>query len=95
MQKKSKLKTILKISFIPYILLILTIICHSIFGRHSIDVMTTSKSVVYGIEAIEQDIFISIVVLWPVFVICIIYQIGYLINYIIKKYKERKGENEK
>ena len=84
-------KIILFITFIPYLYILSLSIYHAIFGY---DVYTLILPVyvktIYGIEAFREVFIINLLGLTfiPIIPICLIYQIVYLIIFIVKKYKK-------
>ncbi|MBO5141666.1 MAG: hypothetical protein J6C46_01475 [Clostridia bacterium] len=93
MKKNKVFKIVFFISLIPFIIIVLISLYHAIFGY---DVYTwiipTYVKTVYGFEAfLESLIWLGLTLIYiPVLPICLIIQIIYLINYIIRKIKDRK-----
>ena len=95
--KEKVLKIILKISFIPYLLLLLLGINSAIYGFSFFGTST------YGIEGFMDSITIygfALVSIFPVIPVCLVYEIFYFIRYMVKKNKienvdEDKNEDKK
>jgi len=88
MNKKSKRISFI-ISFIPYILLILTGMYYSIFGYQGM----FSNTLYYGWSGFEMSVFwitLAFTLQIPILPLCIIWQIIYL----IVRHKEKRGNND-
>ncbi len=93
MLKKRKIfKIILIISFVPYIILLLISLYYSIFGYDLYSmILPKYLRTLYGMEAFYM------VLMWysiafsfiPILPLCFLYQIIYLVTYIIKRIKNK------
>lgn len=87
LNKVKILKTLFKLSFVPYILLFLYAMYNSIFG------VTIFFNTLYGVEAYKTTMVILGLIgctYIPIFPIMIVYEIFYLIWSKIKKSKNSK-----
>jgi len=84
-------KIILFITFLPYIYILLLSTYHAIFGYDVYTlILPTYVKTIYGIEAFKEVFILNLLGLTfiPIIPICLIYQIVYLIIFIVKKYKK-------
>lgn len=94
MKNLNKLKIIFLISFVPYILLLIPACYNAVFGYYDAPLLPGGASqTYYGFEAVKYTIFwygfiFSIII--PVFPICVVYQIIYLIITINKKIRQHR-----
>jgi hypothetical protein len=92
--KKEKIyKILLVISFLPYVLLILISLYHSIFGYDVYTlILPTYVKTIYGMEAFISTLSWNALLLCflPILPICLLYQIIYLTTCIINKIKHNK-----
>lgn len=79
------LEVILIISSLPFIGVFLWAIYNSIFG------MDSMQTEIYGLNAFGMTIVASFFMFVPVVQICLIYQLFYLIRYIVKENKKDKA----
>lgn len=89
LNKAKILKVLFKLSFLPYILLILLAIYNSIFG------FTFILSTSYGLDAFWGTIVIFAIIGctdFPIFPIALLYEIFYLIW--MKKHKKKLSQRE-
>ena len=90
---KSKVfKLIFKISFLPYIILILISLYYAIFGYDVYTwILPTYVKTIYGIEAFINTItwnFLDLCII-PIIPIIALYQIIYILLFIIRKNKQK------
>ncbi len=92
--KKEKInKILLIISFLPYVLLILISLYHSVFGYDVYTlILPTYVKTIYGMEAFLSTLSWNALLLCfiPILPICLLYQIINLTIYIINKIKHKK-----
>ncbi|MCL1866709.1 MAG: hypothetical protein FWF82_04800 [Oscillospiraceae bacterium] len=85
-------KIFLWLSFVPYAFVILMSICSAIFGTREWAALFGEGRLIYGFEALQQDIFLltaALTIVFPVIPICLVYQIVYLTVKIVKKRKTK------
>jgi len=84
-------KIILYITFTPYVYILLISIYHAIFGYDVYTlILPTYVETIYGLEAFKEVFILNLLGLTfiPIIPICLIYQLVYLIIFIVKKYKK-------
>lgn len=90
--KNKILKLLFKISFLPYIILILISLYYAIFGYDVYTwILPTYVKTIYGIEAFINTItwnFLGLCII-PIIPIIALYQIIYILLFIIRKNKQK------
>lgn len=89
--KNKKLKIIFLLSFLPYIILIIISLYYAIFGHNVSDWLGHYIRTDYGMEAFLDTLFLNALGLCflPVLPTVAVYQIVYIILFIIKKLNKK------